>query len=170
ILGSAPSGSVSNLQMALSADPASTDSLVERVEGASGVLAVRVRSASHPIEFQVTLSPDRRVSGRDSEPRGNEAGPPAPRWPQTVITHGTISAPTNACVIDSIELPVDNPWRRNVRLADIAFFDNGIAAAVTCDGDVWNITGLDGELSQVTWRRFASGLHEPLGICIRSGE
>src|SRR5207244_7469798 len=50
------------------------------------------------------------------------------------------------------------------------FFKYGRAAAGTFDGDVWMIAGLRGELSEVSWRRFASGLHEPLGICIREDD
>ena len=61
--------------------------------------------------------------------------------------------------MDDIPLPLDNPWKRNVRLADIAFLnDKGDAAAVTMDGDVWLISGLKGDLNEVKWKRFASGL------------
>ena len=38
-------------------------------------------------------------------------------------------------VVDDIALPLENPWRRNVRLADIAFFKDGTAAGVETDGD-----------------------------------
>jgi cytochrome c2 len=93
--------------------------------------------------------------------------PPSNRWPQTLITHATLSSAKDAYVVDNIALPLDNPWKRNVRLADLAFFPDGRAAAVTFDGDVWMISGLRGELKEVLWRRFASGLHEPLGICVR---
>jgi len=33
----------------------------------------------------------------------------------------------------------------------------------TMTGDVWRVTGLDDKLADVRWRRFASGLHQPLG-------
>lgn len=70
--------------------------------------------------------------------------------------------------LDTIPLPVPNPWKRNVRLADIDFLDDqGNAVGVTFDGDVWKITGLSGDLTQVTWKRFASGLHEPMSIVSR---
>ncbi|MFO1439326.1 MAG: DUF6797 domain-containing protein [Verrucomicrobiaceae bacterium] len=92
-------------------------------------------------------------------------------WPQTLTTKATLSSKTDAYVIDDIPLPVPNPWKRNVRLADIAFLnDQGDAAGVTFDGDVWLISGLKGDLEAVTWKRFASGLHEPMSIVARNGE
>lgn len=94
-----------------------------------------------------------------------------PLWPQTLTTKATLSQKPDAYVIDDIPLPVPNPWKRNVRLADLAFLnDQGDAAGVTFDGDVWLISGLKGDLEAVTWKRFASGLHEPMSIVSRNGE
>ncbi len=92
-------------------------------------------------------------------------------WPHPLITKATLSTKTDAYAIDDIPLPSSNPWKRNVRLADIAFLnDQGDAAGVTFDGDVWMISGLKGDLEKVTWKRFASGLHEPMSIVSRNGE
>lgn len=78
--------------------------------------------------------------------------------------------PSDTYVVDKIPLPVPNPWKRNVRLADLDFFDDqGHAAGVTFDGDVWLISGLKGDLAKVAWRRFASGLHEPMSLVIKEG-
>ena len=100
---------------------------------------------------------------------GNDAM--SSKWPQTLTTKATLSTKPDAYVIDDIPLPFDNPWKRNVRLADIAFLnDQGDAAGVTFDGDVWLISGLKGDLEKVTWKRFASGLHEPMSIVARKGE
>jgi len=86
-------------------------------------------------------------------------------WPPLLTTKATLSNSPDAYVIDGIALPTDNPWKRNVRLADIAFLnDQGDAAAVSFDGDVWLISGLKGDLEKVTWKRFTSGLHEPMSI------
>ena len=97
---------------------------------------------------------------------------PAPlqmtHWPQSVTTSATLSTKDEAFVTDIIGLPTTNPWKRNVRLADIAFLDDqGNAAGVTFDGDVWLISGLKGDLDKVTWKRFASGLHEPMSVVAR---
>lgn len=95
----------------------------------------------------------------------------SPSWPQTVTTTATLGTAKSSYAIDDIPLPTSNPWKRNVRLADIAFLnDQGDAAGVTFDGDVWLISGLKGNLDKVTWKRFASGLHEPMSIVSRNGE
>lgn len=92
-------------------------------------------------------------------------------WRESITTHPTLSTKPDAYVLDDIPLPVANPWKRNVRLVDIAFLnDQGDAAGVTFDGDVWLISGLKGDLENVTWKRFASGLHEPMSIVARKDE
>lgn len=97
--------------------------------------------------------------------------PSKAKFPNYQTTKATLSQKPDAYVIDDIPLPVPNPWKRNVRLADIAFLnDQGDAAGVTFDGDVWLISGLRGDLEAVTWKRFASGLHEPMSIVSRNGE
>jgi mono/diheme cytochrome c family protein len=95
------------------------------------------------------------------------SGAPPRRWPQEVTTRITRSKATDAFVVDDIALPVDNPWRRNVRPGDIQFLKDGTGVTVTLDGDVWIVRGLDEATGPVRWRRFASGLHEPLTVAIR---
>lgn len=70
----------------------------------------------------------------------------------------------NGFDIEEVELPMQNRWKRNVRLSAFAFFKNGDAAVATFDGDVWIVSGLSDDLQKVGWRRFASGLHEPIGL------
>jgi len=91
--------------------------------------------------------------------RGGQA-----HWGQTVSTTGEIAPDTAAFVTDKLTLPLNNPWKRNVRVADISFYKNGRAAAVTFEGDVWMIDGIDQGLKNIRWKRFASGLHEPMSI------
>ena len=94
-----------------------------------------------------------------------------PKWTTALSTTATLSTKPDAFVIDEIPLPLDNPWKRNVRLADLSFLnDKGDAAGVTFDGDVWLISGLKGDLDKVTWKRFASGLHEPMSIVVRGSD
>ena len=72
--------------------------------------------------------------------------------------------------MDDVELPIENPWRRNVRPGDIQFLNDGTGVLVTLDGDVWLVRGLHEPGDVARWRRFTSGLHEPLTVAIRDDE
>ncbi|TLV02163.1 DUF6797 domain-containing protein [Dyadobacter luticola] len=95
-------------------------------------------------------------------PAFEKGGPAA--WKETIVTKGKTAPDTAAFVTDQLTLPLNNPWKRNVRVADIAFFTDGHAAVVTFEGDVWKVEGIDKDLQNIQWKRFASGLHEPLSI------
>lgn len=90
-------------------------------------------------------------------------------WHEEVLTAGKLSPDTAAYVTDQLTLPLPNPWKRNVRIADIAFFEDGRAAAVTFEGDVWILDGIDSNLHNIRWKRFASGLHEPMSVEVVKG-
>ncbi len=92
-----------------------------------------------------------------------EEGGPA-QWPKSVRTRGQLSPDTSAYVVDRLTLPIPNPWKRNVRVVDVAFFEDNRAAVVTFEGDVWLIEGIDKDLKELTWHRYASGLYEPQSI------
>lgn len=133
--------------------------------GGPALLTVRVPAHDQPLRFCAA------IAGRDpvaaGPPRPIPATPAATRWPQRVTSSITRAPDRSAFVVDDIALPVDNPWRRNLRLGDIQFLKDGTGAAVTLDGDVWLIRGLHAPADNVEWRRFASGLHEPLSLAIR---
>ncbi|WP_373494740.1 DUF6797 domain-containing protein [Aquiflexum sp.] len=96
-------------------------------------------------------------------------GGPA-RWKETVLTKGQLSPDTASFVTDVLTLPIPNPWKRNVRVVDAAFFDGGKAALVTFEGDVWILQGFSHQLKKLKWKRFASGLYEPQSIEIVDGK
>ncbi|MDX1636764.1 MAG: DUF6797 domain-containing protein, partial [Balneolaceae bacterium] len=93
-----------------------------------------------------------------------------PYWRQTVRTRVQQSPDTAAFVADKLTLPIPNPWKRNVRAVDIAFFDALKGAVVTYDGDVWIVDGINRELPVMEWTRFASGLYGPQSIEIVDGK
>lgn len=98
-----------------------------------------------------------------------EKGGPA-HWPQTVNTNGVLNTshtPDGAYVTDSISAPTPNPWNRRVRFGGMDFFSDGKRAALcTHEGDVWIVEGIDDTLTNLRWRRFASGMYETLGLAI----
>jgi hypothetical protein len=98
------------------------------------------------------------------------SGPSSTRWGSEVKTQVQVSTAKDAYVVDHIGLPAENPWKRAVRAGDIQFRKDGTGVLVTLDGDVWIARGLKTGSTDVTWRRFASGLHEPMTCAIRDDE
>ncbi len=98
-------------------------------------------------------------------------GGPA-RWPEPVITKGALatSGGDGPYVVDTITEPVPNPWRANTFFGGFDFFPDGRAAVCTFHGDVWIASGIDAGLEKVTWRRFATGLFQPLGVKVVGGK
>lgn len=88
------------------------------------------------------------------------------RWPETVTVTGSEAQDNAAYVVDNVPLPDQNPWKSWVRVSGFDFFPDGRAAVCSFGGDVWIVSGLEGKLDHVVWKRFAQGLYEPLGLKI----
>lgn len=137
----------------------------------SRYLIVRLPSLAEPTTLRVVswrgaeddLPAFREILARSPVLAPFEEGGPR-RWEGSIATRATLAPDTAAYVVDDIQLPLGNPWRRNVRPSDIAFFADGRAAVSTFEGDVWIASGMDGDLDRILWRRFASGLYEPMSI------
>jgi glucose/arabinose dehydrogenase/cytochrome c2 len=141
---------------------------LERVATDAGpVSVVRVAPHAEPVQFSVAIAAG---AAPVTAPRNAPTDAPAARWPQEVTTRVQPSTAKSAFVVDRIDLPRNNPWRRDVRISDIQFLSDGTAAGVTLDGDVWLIRNLHDSSGAVRWKRFASGLHEPLTLAIRDDE
>jgi mono/diheme cytochrome c family protein/glucose/arabinose dehydrogenase len=131
------------------------------------VWAMKVPPHSAPIQFCVAISPAPRSAHAATAAANIPAAPPPVRWPQAVTTTVTLSTAKDAYVVDDFALPTANPWRRNVRPGDIQFLKDGTGVLVTLDGDVWTVRGLHQPAGPMQWRRFTSGLHEPMTLAIR---
>ncbi|HND52762.1 MAG TPA: ThuA domain-containing protein, partial [Pirellulaceae bacterium] len=87
-------------------------------------------------------------------------------WTQPIVTRG-VRAPDDApYVLDSLTLPHDNPYRALMFASGHDFFRNGDMALSTAHGDVWRVSGVDASLQRLEWKRFATGLFQPLGLRI----
>jgi hypothetical protein len=73
-------------------------------------------------------------------------------------------------VVDTIGIPEKNPWHSWLRFGGLDFFSDGRAALCTWSGDVWVASGIYDELDHVEWKRFATGLYQPLGLKIVKDE
>ena len=166
-LGRRPSKATPQLHLALAAPAEAGKPAAEAIEK-DGLFALRVEPSTKPVVLQIAFGFSASIQAWQ-QPEASSVKPLS-HWPQTVTTRGTLSTSKEAYAVDNVTLPIENPWKRNVRVADLAFFKDGHAAAVTFDGDVWLVSGLKANLDQVQWKRFASGLHEPLSLCIRNEE
>lgn len=92
-------------------------------------------------------------------------GGPA-RWTASTVTKGTLGKEEGAFAVDTLTLPDDNPYKAWLRLSGVDFFKDGRAAICTWSGDVWTCSGIDASLEKLTWKRYATGLYEPLGLKI----
>lgn len=102
--------------------------------------------------------------GNVPDPKDLTQGGP-PRY-TTLVTRGTPGTGTGAYVVDTLTLPDDNPWKAWMRPSGLDFFSDGRLAICTLNGDVWVVSGIDDKLEKLSWRRFATGLYEPLGLRI----
>ena len=91
----------------------------------------------------------------------------AERWPERIMTKGTLGKEDGAYQVDTITPPFENPYQAWLRFGGFDFFgDDSKAALGTWNGDVWIVSGIDDSLENLEWKRFASGLFQPLGIKI----
>jgi len=123
---------------------------------------VHARGEAEAVKMQVT--------GASAAPRDLSAHTKggAPRWGKpltTTLTEGTGDGPY---VVDTITVPSDNAWKSYMRTSGFDFFADGRAAICTMDGDVWIVSDFaKGQMP--SWRRFATGMFQPLGLKIVDG-
>ena len=88
------------------------------------------------------------------------------QWPDTITTKGMLGK-EKPYATDQIPLPETNPWSSKIKFSGFDFFsDNTRLAVCTWNGDVWIASGIDGDLDEITWKRYAAGLFETLGLKI----
>lgn len=88
------------------------------------------------------------------------------RWPQTLQATGYLGLEQGAYALDTIGIPEQTPWNTWFRTSCLDFFSDGRMAVGTYGGDVWIVSGIDAGLERLTWKRFAGGLYEPMGLRI----
>ncbi|MFT5468138.1 MAG: azurin [Verrucomicrobiales bacterium] len=90
-------------------------------------------------------------------------GGPA-RWDWKFEAAGQPGKPRHGLAVDRIPVPLQNPNGSLMLLGGHDFLSNGDAAVCTMMGDVWIVSGLDEQLKEVSWKRFATGLNQALGV------
>lgn len=91
-------------------------------------------------------------------------GGPA-QWPKWIETKGVIGK-GKPFSTDTVTLPFENSYGTLFFISGHDFFSDGRAAISTMTGEVWLVSGLDETLEKIRWKRYATGLHQPLGLKI----
>lgn len=88
------------------------------------------------------------------------------RWGEAIATKGERGADDGPFAVDTITIPFENRFQSRMRTGAFDFFKDGRAAVSTWNGDVWIVSGIDATLEHLAWKRFATGLFDPLGLRI----
>ncbi|MBL9172752.1 MAG: hypothetical protein JNL10_04390 [Verrucomicrobiales bacterium] len=91
------------------------------------------------------------------------------RWGAPLVTQGRLatSGGDGPYVTDTLTPPEDNPYKSWLRFSGMDFFKDPTRAAIcSVSGDVWIVSGLNDSLERLEWKRFATGLFQPLGLRI----
>lgn len=130
------------------------------------------KGATRSVTYWRKASEDPAVSNGSETAFNQSAGPskrlefPSTYFPHEIVTPGKIAPGTAPYVVDTVPVPFENPYQSVMQLTGIAFLPNGDALVTVWCGDVWKITNLHGDLSKVTWKRFATGFNQPIGVHI----
>lgn len=92
--------------------------------------------------------------------------PRAAQWGEPIVTQGSLGTGDGPFAVDTITIPFENRFGSRMRTGAFDFFRDGRAAVSTWNGDVWIVSGIDADLDRLEWRRFATGLFDPLGVRI----
>ena len=97
--------------------------------------------------------------------RGGEA-----IWTEEIQTTGFLGLEEDGYAVDTITIPDSNPWNSWIRTSALDFFSDGRLAVSTYGGDIWIISGINSDLKDLRWKRYAAGLYEPFGLRIVSDQ
>lgn len=90
------------------------------------------------------------------------------QWTERIETRGQLGKGT-PYAIDTVTLPFENPYRGLFFASGIDFVSPTRLAICNIHGDVWICDVEEQNLSRLTWKRFAGGLHQPLGLKVVDG-
>ena len=137
---------------------------------------LEIPASSTPTRLAIRMSTGEGATVPDptpSQPENLEALLPGglPLFPEPVSTPILSGGASSPFAVDEYTVPETNPWLALVRPTGFDFLEGGQRLAVsTWDGDVWTVDGITGQSGSVIWKRIASGLFQPLGVKIISGQ
>jgi hypothetical protein len=150
-----------------------------KYRAAEGQLVLDLPALQADTRFELSVSPaltTRVVPFQSAFSAHVEQGRPIPdlsaarpggevRWPavETQVEAGTGDGPF---LVDTFTIPEPNPWKSWIRLSGMDFLEDGRAVVSSVTGDVWIVSGIGPASGTLSWKRFATGLNQPLGVKI----
>ncbi|HUY34267.1 MAG TPA: DUF6797 domain-containing protein [Pirellulales bacterium] len=176
------------------------------LRGDGGCLLLSLPAGTEPLKFVLSVTTVRQENTTSDALAALITQPPLDlisltkrgprRWLEELKTEVLTGPDDGPFSVEVLSLPTNNPWFSQLRLTGFDFFPDGDRVAIcSWDGDVWLVSGLQGQgdivqnketrsakkeatssasvaLSplRVTWRRVANGLFQPLGLKIVDGQ
>lgn len=144
---------------------------------ASGTAVLKLTKVSANAPFVLTFSTS--ASGGSAQVRDGAIKPtdlrtlikggPA-RWTETPVTQGKLGTEEGPYQVDTITEPFPNVYNTRTFWGGFDFLPDGRAVICAFHGDVWVVSGIDDTLQNLKWKRFATGLFQPLGVKVQKGE
>jgi hypothetical protein len=145
--------------------PVNVAAVGAKVSSEDGMAIVTIEPGTQPRGISVSIAPAHTAADLEKPevlPLLCKGGPKL--WDDAIETQGHRSMDSKAYVVDTIGMPENNPWHAWMRATALDFFSDGRAAVATMNGDIWIVSNIDADLQHVSWKRFATGLYEPLGV------
>ncbi len=144
--------------------PASTKPRRFAVERAAGGGRASLQSYASAVRQEVSETAVASVDPR-SRTRGGSL-----RWPDVLETTGYRGLQQGAYALDTLTIPAATPWNTWFRTSALDFLPDGRMVVSTYGGDIWIVSGVDDQLLQLRWKRFAAGMYEPFGVKVIDGQ
>jgi putative heme-binding domain-containing protein len=90
-------------------------------------------------------------------------------WPEALKSVGFLGFEQGAYAVDTLSTPDATPWNTWFRTSALDFFPDGRMVVATYGGDIWVVSGVDEDLLELSWKRYAGGLYEPFGVKVVDG-
>jgi hypothetical protein len=104
-----------------------------------------------------------------SNPLASLTKPGTAQWSQVLETKANLEAVHPMSSIPSRYRP-RHPGVHCFTWVTTISFQTATQPSARSEGEVWLVRGIDETLQRVRWKRFAAGLHEPLGLKIADGK
>ncbi|WP_436298389.1 DUF6797 domain-containing protein [Stieleria mannarensis] len=159
--------SKNRLQLVIPASGQTRQIDVHRIAGRSATGGSERDKHASLAQFQTHIAQHRSTASPLDFDRLTSGGPLL--WPDVLETTGYLGLERGGYALDTITIPQSTPYNTWFRTSALDFFPDGRMALATHGGDIWIVSGIDADLLNLKWKRFAGGLYEPFGVKVVDG-